>query len=109
MASNHVREGLTLTWTNGTGSDVSAGDGVLINDVMGVALVDIADGASGEVHVVDVYTLPKETGVAIAAGEQVYWDNVNGRIDKTDTNAAAGKAWSAAASDATVVQVKLNA
>lgn len=109
MAQNHIRQGDTLTHTNSSGSAIASGDVVVFADMVGVALVDIVDGAQGEVATEEVWELAKETGVAISQGDQVYWDATNNRVDKTDTNVPCGKAWAAAASAATTVQVKLNA
>jgi len=47
MATTFVNDGNKVVWTNGTGSDVSSGDVVVISNIIGVAEVDIADGESG--------------------------------------------------------------
>ncbi len=52
--------------------------------------------------------LAKETGVAFTAGDQLYWDAANNRLDKTDTNIPAGKAAQDAASGADEAEVFLN-
>ncbi|SDP69665.1 DUF2190 family protein [Desulforhopalus singaporensis] len=108
MATNHVQKGNVMTWTNGTSADVAAGDVVEVGTLIGVALGDIADGAEGEVAIAEVWTLPKEAPLVISQGDQVYWDDTAGEIDKTDTNTAAGKAFADAASAATTVKVLLN-
>lgn len=108
MAKNHVQEGKIMTWTNGTGSAVAAGEVVVIGTIVGVALGTIANGATGEVAIEEVWTLPKEAPLVISQGDKVYWDDTNNRIDKTDTNVYAGKAFASAISAATTVVVKLN-
>lgn len=109
MATGHIRPGETFTYTNGTGSTIAADTVIEFTDMIGVALGDIANGASGEVAVGEVWELAKETGVAFTQGQQLYWDATNNRLDATNTNIPAGKAAAAAASAATTAQIKLNA
>lgn len=73
MASNYVQCGDVINWTNG-GSAVSSGDVVVIGQILGVALVDIANGATGAVAIEGVYTVPKVSGAVIAQGESLSWD-----------------------------------
>jgi predicted RecA/RadA family phage recombinase len=108
MAKTHVQEGKVMTWTNGTGSAVVAGEVVAVGTVIGVALGNIASGATGELAIEEVWTLPKEAPLVITQGDKVYWDDTNNRIDKTDTNVYAGKAFVSAVSAATTVVVKIN-
>ncbi len=109
MATGHVQKGDVMPWINDTGSDVAAGDIVAFADMVGLAMGDIADGEAGSLATCEVWELPKEAALAIDQGDQVYWDDSAGEIDKTDTNVAAGKAFAGApAADATVL-VKLNA
>lgn len=77
---------------------------------IGIAL---AAAVSGDVISVDMggaveYDLPKETGVVIAVGDQVYWDATNDNVDKTITNIPCGLATEAALSGDTSVRVMLN-
>lgn len=108
MAKGHIREGKTLTYTNATGSTITSGSVVEFTGMIGVALGDIANGASGEVAVCEVWELPKEAPLVITQGDQVYWDATNNNVDKTNTNIPCGKAAASAASAATTVQVLLN-
>jgi len=109
MSKKHVQVGENMTWTNSTGSAVAAGDVVVVADMVCIALVDIADGAAGELSTENVWNMPKEAPLVIAQGDLVYWDVANSNIDKTDTNVPCGKAFAAAASTDTQVAVKLNA
>jgi len=109
MATGHIREGKTLTYTNGTGSTIASGTVIEFADMIGVALGDIAAGADGEVAVGEVWELAKEAPLVIAQGDQLYWDATNDNVDKTNTNIPCGKAAAAAASADTTVQVLLNA
>lgn len=110
MAQNHVQEGAAMPWTNGTGSAVVSGQAVEVGDTVGVAAGDIADGESGILFVEEVFTLPKTAPLVIGQGVTVYFDSTAGEINLTATdNPVAGKAFAAAASADTTVQVKLGA
>ena len=109
MAKGHIREGKTFTYSNSSGSTISAGTVVELPNMIGVALGDIANGATGEIAVCEIWELAKEAPLDIAQGDQVYWDAANNRVDKTNTNIPCGKAAAVAASAATTVQVLLNA
>jgi len=112
MAINYVREGDSLQYTN-TGSAISSGDEVVMNDVLGVALVDIAASTgTGEVAIEGVFTLTKVAGTAAAVGETMHWDASGGGLINTITPASgdisnACICVEAAASAATTVNVKL--
>ena len=77
----YVQPGKVITWTNGTGSAVASGDVVVVGNIIGVAAVDIADGASGSVAIEGVYTVPKVSGAVIAQGESLTWDASAGAFD----------------------------
>ncbi len=74
MANNYVEPGMTMTWTNGTGSAVVSGQVVKAGNILGVALVDIAPTASGSIAISGVYKVPKVSGAVIAQGESLTWD-----------------------------------
>lgn len=108
MAKNYIQKGETLTWTNGTGSDVASGDAVVIGTLVGVALVDIANGKSGAVGVVGVYELAAINTAAFTQGAALYWDAAAKKLTTTASgNTLAGPAWTAKASAGTVAQVRL--
>ncbi len=109
MAKGHVREGKTMPYTNGSGTTIASGTVVELPKMIGVALGDIAVGATGEIAICEVWEIAKEAPLVIAQGDQVYWDAANDNVDKTDTNIPCGKAFAAAASADTTVQVLLNA
>ena len=106
MAGNHVQRGDVIDYTL-TGT-VAAGGVIEFADSIGVALVG---GVSGDVVAValgEVFELAKETGVAFAVGDFLYWDASNDNLDKTGTNIPAGLCVEAAASGATTAKVLLN-
>ncbi len=109
MANNYIQEGKTLTYSNATGSAIAAGDLVIVGQRVGVALVDIADGASGAVAVEGVYEVAKEASLSVSQGDLLYCDATSGELDKTETDhTLAGYAFADSASSETTVKVKLN-
>lgn len=106
-----VHEGRTVDYT--PGSDVTGGDVIVQNTLVGVALSDITSGDKGALAVEGVFDFPKATGVgtAIAAGKAVYWDVADVEAkedDETGANMLIGKTVAAAGVDDTTVRVKLN-
>ncbi|MBS3821025.1 MAG: DUF2190 family protein [Phycisphaerae bacterium] len=105
-----VHDGKAIDYT--PGADVSAGDVVVQNDLVGIAKLDIASGALGALAVTGVFDVPKTAGVgeAIAAGAEVYWDEAE-QVAKTDDEAGAnkylGKTVLAAGDDDATVRVRL--
>lgn len=71
---NYVQEGHVMDWVNGTGAAVSSGAVVKVGNILGVALADIANGATGSVCVRGVFTVPKVAGAVIAQGQSLTWD-----------------------------------
>jgi predicted RecA/RadA family phage recombinase len=117
MANNIVQCGDVMDWMN-PGADVSSGDIVVIGSngdaLLGIALVDIANGKSGSVQVDEgVFIAPKVSGAVIAAGEYVMWDASAGAFDDNQATPAAGDvsdcaiAFGAAGDGDTTVQIKL--
>lgn len=90
MAKNFVQDGDTIAWTNGTGAAVTAGSVIAIGQILGVALVDIANGATGSVGIKGVFSCPKVTGAVIAAGESLVWDISAGKFDDNLATPATG-------------------
>ena len=106
---NMIAEGKTLTYTNGTGSDIASGDLVIIGTRVGVAAVDIANGASGTVAISGVFEVPKEASLVVAQGDLLYADATSGELDKTaEAQTLAGYAYAAELAASTTVKVVLN-
>lgn len=114
MSTTYKKDGTTIVYANASGSDISSGDVVVIGQQIGVALVDIADGASGAVSMSGVHNLPKVSGAEIAAGESVIWDASAGAFDDNAATPATGDvsgccvAWEAGGNGDTEIAVKLN-
>jgi len=103
-----VHEGDMIDYT--PSSDVSAGDVVVQNDLVGIALQDIPANTLGALAVRGVFQMPKATGAgtAIPAGSKVYWDATNQQVttDSTD-NTYLGKTVAAAGDSDATVKVRL--
>jgi predicted RecA/RadA family phage recombinase len=113
MATNYVYEGATLDYTNG-GTALSAGDVCVIGEQIGIALVDIANGATGTVALEGVFTVPKVSGAVITVGQTVIWDASAGAFDDNLATPATGDvsrccvAMESAGNGVTEIDVKIN-
>jgi predicted RecA/RadA family phage recombinase len=83
MATNYVQPGDVIQYT--AGAEISSGDVVKMGNTLGVALQDIANGATGSVAIRGVFTVPKVTAAVIAQGDSLTWDV---SVSKFDDNAA---------------------
>lgn len=89
MSKNYVQEGKVIDYTNG-GSALSSGDVVVIGQLIGVCLADIANGETGSVQIGGVFNLPKVDAAVIAQGESVIWDASAGKFDDNAATPATG-------------------
>lgn len=92
MATNRISDGKTLNYTP-SGSTVTSGSVVVVGGLLGVALTDIADGATGALAIEGVFDLPAVVGAEFVAGRGITWD--------VSANAGAGAADDHAATPAT--------
>mgnify|MGYP002780765911 FL=1 len=101
---NFVQPGDSLAVAVPYAAGVTAGQGILVGALFGVAAVDGAQNAVIEAATQGVFDLTKEPSLAITAGARVFWDNTNRRVTTTATgNFSIGIATAAAlAADATV-------
>lgn len=65
-------EGEVIAYT--AGADVAAGAVLAINDVVGVAMAPIANGATGTVRIKGEFVVPKLAGVAWEIGDKLDLD-----------------------------------
>lgn len=100
---NFIQPGNSLPVAVPYAGGVTAGQGVLVGALFGVAAVDGAQNAVIEVATAGVFDLTKAAALAISAGARVFWDNTNRNITTTATgNFSVGIAvQAAAAADAT--------
>ena len=97
-------------------SDVSAGDVVVQEDLIGIAKLDIKANTLGALALTGVFAMPKATGTgeAIAAGVKLYWDGTNATTDHDDGGSPSvaypylGKSIFAANDDEATVHVRLS-
>lgn len=75
MGRTYKQPGRILDFLNGSGGNIAVGDPVVLEDSVGIALVDIPDGESGAVSIEGVHEVPKATGTAWALGQKVSWDS----------------------------------
>ena len=63
-----------------------AGQGVLVGTLLfGVAVNDIANGATGQVVTRGVVTIGKTASLAVAIGDALYWNNSTRLVNKTSS------------------------
>lgn len=109
-----IKDGKRLTYTNGSGSDISSGDVVLVGSQIGIATTDIANGEVGELAMEGVFEVPKTGGAAFVDGTAIIWDESAGAFVAFGTATAAGDlthcciAHGAAASAAVLANIKIN-
>jgi len=92
-------------------SAVSAGQVIVLGDLIAVAKLDIAAGVLGALHLTGVYDFPKVTtgGSALAVGATVYWNSDTSNAQATaSTYKQLGKVVKAAADADATVRVVLN-
>ena len=92
-------------------SAVSAGQVVVLADLIGVAKLDIAANVLGALHIRGIFDFPKSTagGSAIAVGTTVYWNTDSFVAQATaSTYKQLGKVVKAAVDADTTVRVALN-
>ena len=82
MGATYIHKGDAIDYT--PSADVSAGEVVTFQDLIGVAKLDIPAGTLGSLHVVGVFRFPKPTGAGedIAMGVKMFWDPANQVVAK---------------------------
>lgn len=88
MATNYVNGASTIEYSN-TGSAIASGDIVVMGDIVGVAITDIAATTGvGTVQIEGAFTVAKISGTAWNVGDAVDWDASAGAFGKGITSAA---------------------
>ena len=116
--------GEAIDYTNSGETTIEANTIVLYGSRLGIAGCDIAPGETGSLHVSGIFELPKDygdSGKALTAGQEVYWDNTNSCIKAaiaqvvaeglvtTEASAVHGFAVAAAGTTEKTCLVKINA
>jgi len=104
---NYINEGTTLKYT--ASANITSGTAVLVGTKIGVAVADIANGATGILMMDGVFELPKASSDTVAQGAALYWDNSNKQLTTSSSgNTYAGYAVEAAANGTTKVKIRIN-
>ena len=88
MTTTFKQDGKVIQYT--AGADISAGAVVKIGNILGVALTNSANGATGSVATEGVFSAPKVAAAVIAQGESLTWDVSAGAFDDNAATAATG-------------------
>jgi predicted RecA/RadA family phage recombinase len=106
---NFVQPGNSLTVAVPYAGGVTAGQGVLVGALFGVAASDGIQSASIEIATQGVFDVTKQPSLAITAGARLFWDDTNRRVTTTATgNFQVGIATQAALAADTTARVWLN-
>lgn len=109
--AKRIKDGIEITWKNGTSANVTAGTVVVAGLMCGVAAEDIADGESGKIFISGVYEEDKKTATdPIAQGDVLVEDTGIKKISAGTTLVDAvvvGRAAEASNSATTTVKFKL--
>ncbi|WP_020411304.1 capsid cement protein [Microbulbifer variabilis] len=90
MATNFVQDGRMLDYTNSTSAVITSGRVLAVGAVLGVAMDDIAVGASGEIAIEGVFIVPKVSAAEIRQGETLTWDVSVAAFNNSAATAATG-------------------
>jgi predicted RecA/RadA family phage recombinase len=73
-----IHEGSAIDYTPAVAK--TAGDVVLLGDLLGIVRNDIPANRLGALAVEGVFEFPKQAGTALTTGQKVYWDATNLRV-----------------------------
>lgn len=104
-----LQNGKVMHYTNPSASDpILYLTPVVVGELVGVALADIAPKEEGSLAVEGVFRLPAKSGEAFAVGQQLYWDPSAKHLTTTAGSLKKiGYAFAAKASEGTAAAVKL--
>ena len=88
MATSHHADGNVIDHV--AGAAILSGDIVVTGDIVGVALTDIANTATGAVAIEGVWNVAKATGTAWVQGDSLDWDASGSEFDLDIAVPAAG-------------------
>ena len=114
MTTKYESKGDVIQYTN-AGSAIAAGDVVVMGNIIGIALEDIAATTGvGSVAVEGVFNnVPKVSAAVFVKGEKLIWDVSAGKFDDSAATPATGDvtgaavAWVAGANAETTCTIKL--
>jgi len=85
---NEYQRGDIIDYT--AGSNIASGAVVKMSHMIGIAVTDIANGATGAVQIEGVFEVPKVPGAVFAVGEKLLWDVSAGQFDDAAATPASG-------------------
>jgi predicted RecA/RadA family phage recombinase len=88
MTTKFVQVGDVMNYT--AGADIAAGDVVVLKHGLGVALANIANGATGAVAIEGVFVVPKVSGAVFVQGEKLKWIAATANFDDSAAVVAEG-------------------
>ena len=101
----YLQRGEAIDYVNSTEAAIPAGTVVIFGKRIGIAGGEIPVGELCVLHMTGVFEIPKKSGVALAAGDEVTFTDADG-IDKA-TAGAVGHAVEAAEAGAATAKIKL--
>lgn len=105
---NFIQKGMTLTLL--AAAAIQSGEAMLVGKIFGVAMANVAAGATGEFETEGVFELPALSTDVAAQGAILYWDAANKRLTTTASgNTRVGVAIAAKANGAATAMLKIDA
>ncbi|AIF52007.1 DUF2190 family protein [Pelosinus sp. UFO1] len=90
-------------------ADIVVGQVIPLGKICGIALTNIANGATGAVLLEGIGTCPSATGVNWGIGDELFWDDTANKITNVSTsNTHIGYAMNVKATADTTATVLLN-
>lgn len=107
MAKNYVQDGNTVRFT--ATAAMKSGDVAMIENLVAVAVSDVAQGGVGVGLTTGVFTVKAKAADDIKQGAIVYWSAADGATTTAGSNKRLGVAWRASGASVETVDVKINA
>ncbi len=105
---NFIQDGTRMRHT--ATAVAASGSVILVGNRVGVATADIAIGATGDLAMLGVFSLPKASADNFVIGAQVYWDNTSKVMTSVTTgNTLAGYVAEPASAATTSAKICINA
>ena len=107
MAKNYMQDGNTVRFT--ATAAVKSGDVVMLENLVAVAVSDVAQGGVGVGLTTGVFTVKAKAEDDIKQGAIVYWSATDGATITAGSNKRLGISWYASGASMGTVDVKINA
>lgn len=102
----YLQSGDVIDYT--AAANIAVGDVVPLGSRVGVAVTDIANGATGAVSIDGVYEMPAVNNAAFSVGDVVFWDDSANKLTLTGAgNTVAGIVVAAKAETGTTAKVDI--